>query len=638
MAKTVLSIVIGAEITKVCEVSYRRNYKNRGIRVYKSITFPTPENLIEDGYIKDKGTFAQFLRTELKKAKISCRRAVFSISSSKIANREVIIPLVKESRIAEIIKTGASDYFPVDINDYILSHIILEKKTSDRREKAEAIRLAKLEAQQAKKQDKLNRKLAKKNKQKSIKGEIKAIPVTKLKFAEEEEKPQETVASTRENVDKKNDKNNNNGNSVNKKHIRLSVYAVPSNLVKNYYNFADIMGLELVSIDYSGNSSYQMLQRQANEGANVFIQLNEQDTVISILRDNVMVLQRTIGYGISSLIETVLEQKCLGVYNAQEAIELLAKRNLLEWKESEATQRNTSPILSEAAAALELDPTVSNVRTPNEEYLAKRNIVESLVFLINSVSRMLDYYKNSNRNVVFKNIYLSGFGIRVQGIEQLFSERIGIDNRKLEKLYTVSASKKAKDYRQNPSEFMACVGSVIKPVNFVPNELVERRERIRAMITAAFLILLSIGGSAVLCYVSFLDYQTAKSDYEVQADKLAEMPALSGIKDEYATVSGQLTDLQAMEATTHQNEQITEVLSELQTNMLSNSCIQSIQFTDSGVVMNVLLSDNNYGANVLVAKLLSQLKSIELFSEVQDSNLVIGEDGQISLTVSCTYQ
>ena len=650
MAKKVLSIVIGAEITKICEVSYRKKYKNKGIKVYHSLSFPTPANMIEDGYIKDKVAFAQQLRARLKQAKIRSKRVIFSIASSKIANREVIIPLVRESRIADIIKTGASEYFPVDMNDYVLSHIILEKKTSDRKEKAEAKKQVRLEAAQIKKQTKLDRKAAKKNKNYGA-GDAKVVPTVKLRFSEEETQPQEVPASGTGYPEREERKDNRNKkDKISKKHIRLSVYAVPSTLVKNYYNFADIMGLDLVSIDYSGNSSYQMLKRQANEGVNVFIQLNEQDTVVSILKDNVLVLQRTIGYGISSLIETVMEQKCFDVWNEKEAMNLLIQRNLLESEPWQAAPENRSPDPRKAAAAsldvslgevaAALDPALIEEaeQTRKEEYQAKQNIVESLVFLINSVSRMLDYYKNNNRNVEYKTVYLSGFGIRIQGIEQLFSQRILIDNKKLEKLSTVSSSKKAKEYRTNSSEFLSSVGAVINPVNFVPTELVVKRQRTEAIVAGIFLILISIGASGLLGYVGYTDAQTARADYEAAQQQLAALPAESGIKEKYETATGQLEDLQSVEETATQEEKLEEVLAQLQANLLSNSVITSIQFTPTGVTMNILMADSKYGANTLVAKLLSQLKSIELFDDVQDSNLLVGEDGQISLVVTCSYR
>jgi type IV pilus assembly protein PilM len=412
---------------------------------------------------------------------------------------------------------------------------------------------------------------------------------------------------------------------------------------------------------YSGNSSYQMLKRQVREGTNVFIQLNEQDTVISILHDNILILQRTIGYGISTLIETVMEQKCFMVHNEMEAMELLHNKNLLDLENAEQVndfdnsregvdaqadtieasnqmQDNSTWQLSEAAATSEFICTAEVGNMAEEMYEAKKNVIESLQFLTNSISRMLDYYKNNHRNVVFESIHLSGFGIRIRGIERLFSQRIGIDNRKLEKLYTVSAKENAQAYLQNPSEFMACVGSVIKPVDFIPKELIERRQRIQTMMASAFLILLCIGGTAELCYISYSDYLTAKNEYNKATEQLEVLPDTSAVMAEHDKASERLEDLQKMEAAMQTNDRINEVISALEKNMISNAKIQSMQFSDTDVVMNVIMSDNKYGANTLVAKLLMQMKNIELFETVQDSNMSVSDMGEISLTISCTYK
>ncbi len=634
MAKKVLSIVIGNEITKVCEISYKKKYKNQGIRVYNSISFPTPVNIIEDGYIRNKEVLRDELRAQLRNAKMKSKKVIFSIASSKIANREVIIPFVNDNRIMDIIHIGSSEYFPVDMKDYILSYIILEKKRSDHKEKALAKKQAKTEQALVKKQEKLDKKENKKNKGISSSEMISKAPVAHLPFNEEGysvEAVKEEIAPNAKKDNKKEDK-------INKKHIRLSVYAAPANLIKNYYNFADMMGLSIVSIDYSGNSSYQMLKRQTNEGTNVFIQLNEQDTVVSIMRDSVLILQRTIGYGISTLIEMVMEQGSLKVHDEKEAIELLQSKNLLELNVIEATQQRASSVMDEAAAASETVSAAETRSAAQEDYQARRNIIESLQFLTNSISRMLDYYKNNNRNVIIKKIYLTGFGIRIQGIDQLFSEKIGIDNMKLEKLNTVRAKKGAKDYRQNPSEFMSCAGSVLKPVDFVPTELVVRKQRIQTVLASTFLVLLCLGGTAALCYFAYDDYRIAKEEYDDVTKELTSLPDTSSLKKENENASLRLDNLTGMEAAMQGSIQIEEVIDELEKNMLTNAKIQSIEFADYGIVMKVIVADNNYGANTLVAMLLMQLKEIPLFSEVQDSDMAISEDGEISLTISCTYK
>lgn len=131
MTKRVLSIVIGTEYTKVCEVSYNRNNIKKGIKVYRSISFPTPKNSIEDGFIRNMNAFGEELTIQLRANDFKSNKVIFSVASSKIASREVILPLVNENRIMDIIRTGASEYFPIDIKEYILSYSILEKITSD---------------------------------------------------------------------------------------------------------------------------------------------------------------------------------------------------------------------------------------------------------------------------------------------------------------------------------------------------------------------------------------------------------------------------------------------------------------------------------------------------------------------------
>lgn len=634
MARKVLSIIIGNEITKVCEISYKKKYKKQGIRVYNSISFPTPADIIEDGFIKDKEALRYELRMQLKNAKMKSKRVIFSVASSKIANREVVIPYVNDNRIMDIIHIGASEYFPVDMKDYILSCIILEKKRSDRREKALAKKQAKSEKALAKKQEKLDSKARKKSKLKIASETANNSSEARLPFKEDFYSA-EPVKEAAEQNGKKEDKKL---NKINKKHIRLSVYAAPSNLIKNYYNFADMMDLNIVSIDYSGNSSYQMLKRQANEGTNVFIQLNEQDTVVSIMRDNVLILQRTIGYGISTLTEMVMEQSSFKVQNEKEAIELLQSRNLLEFDAAPAVTQNTVPAVEEAAAASEaLNPT-EQVNTSGEDYHARRNMIESLQFLTNSITRMLDYYKNNNRNVIIKKIYLSGFGIRIQGIDRLFSEKIGIDNLKLEKLNTVSSKKRAKEYRLNPSEFMSCVGSVLKPVNFVPTELVVRKQRIQTVLASILLIILCLGGTAALCYFAYDDYRIARNGYDTAAGELSSLPDTSAMKEDNNKAALRLEDLEKMEGVMQGSSRIKEVIGELEKNMLTSAKLQNIEFADTGVVMKIIVADNHYGPNTLVAMLLMQLKNIPLFDEVQDSNMSVSEDGEVNITISCTYK
>lgn len=633
MAKKVLSIVIGAECAKVCEVSYKKNYKNKGIRVYRSTSFPTPPDTIEDGYIRDKAAFGEELKNRLKTAKIKSDKVIFSITSSKIANREVIMPPAKEKRIMDIIKTGASEYFPIDMKDYVLSYQILEKDTSDRKSKAQKKKLTKKELKLAKKQEKQEKKALKKK----SKTEIIADNMEMMEAKEREQASLDIDIKPEEgSID----------NS--KKQMRLSVYAAPSSLVKNYYSFAKLMHMDIISLDYSGNSSYQTIKRQAKRGTNVFVQMNEQDTLISILRDEVMILQRTVGYGLSSLIETVMEQGHYMVVDAAEALELLKARNLLslEPENNDLLQFDSSWSKGEAAAASETIETIGSprVRENEGELEAKRNIRESLHFLSNSIARMLDYYKSSHKQIDIDTIYITGSGVHIQGIEGFFSTEIGIPHKKMEKLATVSSRKKAATYRNSPSEFITCIGAVIEPVDFIPLEFTLKKQRRSVIIGTIIFTLACLAGSAGTIYVSFTDYMAAKQELEEANTELAAMPQLSGAHDEYNKELAELEDLQILEGMTNShNDDIKTIIEEFEDKLPTNTVINSMQFTETDVTITMKITSNDIrtGANALIAKTLKQLKTIEYFKNnvTVISNTIEADSGisVVNLSVLCTY-
>ncbi len=122
MAKHVLSIEIGQQVTKIVEV----DYKKKNPHVYKAITFATPEEVIEDGVIRDKDVLAVAMRSELKEAGMTEKSVVFSIASSKIATREVTIPNVKENKIGALVQATAQEHFPIDLNEYTLAYSVQE--------------------------------------------------------------------------------------------------------------------------------------------------------------------------------------------------------------------------------------------------------------------------------------------------------------------------------------------------------------------------------------------------------------------------------------------------------------------------------------------------------------------------------
>lgn len=121
MAGKVISIEIGYSLTRVCEV----DYKAKSHRVYRRFTMPTPQGVINDGMLKASPEYIEAFKKELAGSKMTAKQVMFTIASGKIASREVMVPLVKENRIADVVVANASEYFPVDLSQYELAYNIL---------------------------------------------------------------------------------------------------------------------------------------------------------------------------------------------------------------------------------------------------------------------------------------------------------------------------------------------------------------------------------------------------------------------------------------------------------------------------------------------------------------------------------
>lgn len=120
MNNRVLSIEIGNSFTRICEI----DYKVKKPKVYKVLTVETPEGVVVDGMLQPTQEYADHLVNALGTNGIRTKRVIFTISSTRVASREVQIPNVKANKIEALVKTNANDYFPVDLTQYEIGHYL----------------------------------------------------------------------------------------------------------------------------------------------------------------------------------------------------------------------------------------------------------------------------------------------------------------------------------------------------------------------------------------------------------------------------------------------------------------------------------------------------------------------------------
>jgi len=126
MAKSnrVLSIDITNESITIVEITAAQKKQTY---IHKVLIFETPEDSFDDGNIRDLNRLGGEIRSQLARAGISNKNAVFVMNSTKIVNREVVIPAVAEKKVPALIQSNAMEYFPVNnIEDYVIANTVLE--------------------------------------------------------------------------------------------------------------------------------------------------------------------------------------------------------------------------------------------------------------------------------------------------------------------------------------------------------------------------------------------------------------------------------------------------------------------------------------------------------------------------------
>lgn len=124
MDQRLLSIYIGNEVIRIVDATKK---SNTSIIINSVDEVSTPNGCVDDGYITDTIEVASAIRSKII-GKASKAKAVFTVSSKKIASKEVVIPYVKgEKKIASVLNANSSEYFPMSTTgDFVFAHNVME--------------------------------------------------------------------------------------------------------------------------------------------------------------------------------------------------------------------------------------------------------------------------------------------------------------------------------------------------------------------------------------------------------------------------------------------------------------------------------------------------------------------------------
>ena len=520
MAKSnkVLSIDITNESITIIELTASAKKQTN---IHNVIIFETPEDSFEDGAIKEPEKIAAAIKENLMSRGITNKNAVFVLSSAKIVNREVVIPFVKENKIRGIINANSSEYFPVNIEDYVVSHTVLETVTDEE----------------------------------------------------------------------------------NNKQIRVLAVAAPQHMVKSYYDLAEMAGLNVIDLDYIGNAMLQLIKTQTNANATTMvIQLGSESTVLNIVQGDNLLLQRTVPYGTNSVVNVVMDEK--GV-DATTAMTLLQNDRLI---------------------TVDFDD--------NETTGAFR-------YLINNIGRVMDFYASKNPDKPIEDVFLTGDGALIRGIDGLFKIQLNVSTRIMDSLYNIKFDPSIDLKVYNPVYLVTPIGAAFAPMGF---ELQDASGKTKSSSgggsVAPFVAVTVIAAiaAAALAFVSIKQVQEAKDKKaQLEAD-IARLSDIEQIVMDLEASRAQVLDVTTMVGTTyHLNENAKEFITELENKIPTSVIVKSFSSSDAGISIPAV--STSYDA---IAEFIMQLKTMECISDayvasISESYDEITDTYQYNFTVTATY-
>ncbi len=586
-AQRVLGIEIGYSLTQVCEMDYR----SKKPQVYGVFSMKTPDGILNDGAIITTEAFVQDLKSYIAANGMNAKKVIFTVSSTKIANREATIPAVKENKVRDLLMANITDYFPVDPSAYQFAHNIMDTITDE--------------------------------------------------------------SGT--------------------KQYRVMVMACPNEILDGYTYLAQQLGLDLVAVDYSGNSIFQALRTRFETGVNLTVKIDERSSLITVTNNGVITMQRSGIYGADQVVDIMMETDVYGEPLSYEAaVKTLRRNNLVMRAEEEETladkeaevaelERKSEAAIAEAAATGDSSgiagATVAAKQAgANLKMLRlRRDVTYAYEQLISSIVRVIDYYNSKNRDAAIDNIILTGIAADFWGFSNLLSEELGREVEVLKDLAGTDISQGLHLHDVSLGDYISVIGAAMGTVGFMPADVggakkgkKEKGPKQNVNVSAdkagvaVFVIgLVALAACAALKIPPYVQANVKNQDLKEQK---AQLEPVLEIYNTYMQTKTDNDYLKAVyENTENNNTRLVETIAELEKKMPSSIELNSFNATQDSISLAFsVATKEDAAAAVMYLRTFENFSSVEMASLVQveqdtDSEGVAIGQPRYETQVICTY-
>lgn len=378
----------------------------------------------------------------------------------------------------------------------------------------------------------------------------------------------------------------------------VMVFAAPSELIDSYYKLADAAGLHILSLEADGNAIFQIMKRQAKSKVSMSVQMNLSSTLVNIISENRLLLQRVVPYGINVFTEVMTQEPVFQTPTENEAYTLL-KRNRLLMHNLNAENPHDDPSLEK-----------------------RIEVTDNAQFLLGNIIRVIEYYNTKYKDQPIEEIICVGKGCAIAGIHELMSNELGIPTFTPKEIDGIRFNRSV-NVNAYILQYINCFGAVFEPVNFISREISQRAKK-KGSLTGAVLVFAGcLLLSVVVCGFSIMQLFMTRDENERLRSRVMAMSPIQDEFDSLMAIENNRALISLVNGRTEtNNNKFHDLLNEIEGYVPKTFRIQDVTSDEQHVTINAISTDKLLSLSALVM----QMNKIESITNVKLDSITLKKE------------
>jgi type IV pilus assembly protein PilM len=390
----------------------------------------------------------------------------------------------------------------------------------------------------------------------------------------------------------------------------MMALAAPLQFLDGYIKLAEKMNLDIQGIDFGGNSQFQVLKALATKKVIMCVAVTGNQTCITIIRGDRMVLQRMLPWGGDDFVDAYLSAKGDEDGDYREAL-----------------KECSVPLAGFLA----------------QEILDEGAISRALNRIVSGISRSLDFFNSSRWSAAIDGIILAGSCANLAGLREAVSQALG--GAEVYPLEEYLAEVPSHAILGNPeliSHYISAYGSAFAPVDLIPEKYKATKERKKSSDNSIIGAIVIFATCVIAGITMSLSVIFENNRLEAELDEInQDIRSVRHVEAEYRQYvlyqNGERQFAALEEATLTNNRGLVEFFEEIEEKMPSDMLLLSAVCTNEGVTMNIRVPSLE-----TAAKVITEFHTFESVNYIETSAITTGQDEAgfafYTFTLNCLYE